>query len=233
MIEAGVFYGRSKSHTNPRMKSYILHNRNGMEIFNLHTTVEQLTRAMDFLKEIVRNDGIVLLVATQPAFADFMNEIVSEFKVPAVTKRWIGGLLTNFPVITNRVNHLKKLRTDLQAGALEKYTKKERVQFEQEMERLEAMFGTVENMARTPDVMVVIDPVEHATAVREAKRLKIPVIAFANVDANPDEIDYVVPGNNKGRKSVAWFVENLREALSVPRNPKQPEAPLSEGEAHA
>lgn len=217
MIEAGVFFGRSKNHANPRMKNYVLHNRNGMEIFNLHSTLESLADAMAALKNIVADNGVVLFVATQPAFSDLVESVVSETQIPSVTKRWLGGTLTNFAQISSRVNHLKKLRADLHAGVFEKYTKKERVDIEREMNKLQGFLGSIENMNKMPDVMVVLDPVEHATAVREANRMNVPVIAFANVDADPESIKYVIPGNNRGRKSVAWFLEHLREALKTPR----------------
>jgi small subunit ribosomal protein S2 len=217
MIEAGVFFGRNKNHANPRMKNYVLHNRNGMEIFNLHSTLESLETAMAALKNVVADGGTVLFVATQPAFSDLVESVITETQVPSVTKRWLGGTLTNFGQISTRVNHLKKLRADLHAGVFEKYTKKERVDIEREMNKLQGFLGSIENMGKMPDIMVVIDPTEHATAVREAKRMKVPVIAFANVDADPEMIKYVVPGNNRGRKSVSWFLEHLSTALKTPR----------------
>jgi small subunit ribosomal protein S2 len=217
MIEAGVFFGRTKSHAHPRMKNYVLHNRNGMEIINLHATLEANERAMAALKNVIADGGVVLFVATQPAFADVVQSVVEETKVPAVTKRWLGGTLTNFGQISSRVNYLKKLRNDKQAGVFEKYTKKEQVDIDREIGKLQDVLGSIEEMTRLPDLMVVVDPVEHHTAVREANRMNVPVIAFANVDADPDSVQYLVPGNNRGRKSVTWFLESVREALKTPR----------------
>jgi small subunit ribosomal protein S2 len=214
MIEAGVFYGRKKSKTNPKMREFILANRGGIEIVNLQKTAEGLERAMAFIKEKVRNGGMPLLVGTSPAADASIERVAKEFSLPYVILRWVGGTLTNFKIIARRVEYLKKLRADLASGVLaEKYTKKERLEMEREAKRLEELMGGLEAMPREPDLLIVIDPSLHATAVREARTKHIPVVALANVDANPDVIDYLVPGNDKARMSVAWFLDNVRKAI--------------------
>ena len=227
MIEAGVFYGRKKSKTNPKMRQFILANRGGIEIVDLQKTSEGLDRALGFIKEKMRNGGLPLIVGTSPSADAAVRQIADAFAVPYVTLRWIGGTLTNFKIISRRVEYLKKLRTDLSSGALEKYTKKERLEMEREMKRLEELMGGLENLSREPDFIVVIDPNLHATAVREAKVKRIPVVALANVDANPDVIDYLVPGNDKAKMSVAWFLGNveqaMREGIALRASVKAPE----------
>jgi small subunit ribosomal protein S2 len=214
MIEAGVFYGRKKSKTNPKMRQFILANRGGIEIVNLQKTTEGLEKATGFIKEKIRNGGTILFVGTSPAADVAITRIAKEFSMPYVILRWIGGTLTNFKIISGRVEHLKKLRTDLLSGALdEKYTKKERLEMEREVKRLEELMGGLETMPREPDLVIVVDPSLHATAVREAKIKRIPVVAFANVDADPDIIDYLVPGNDKARMSVSWFLDNVEKAV--------------------
>ena len=214
MIEAGVFYGRKKSKTNPKMRSLVLANRGGIEIINLQKTTEALEEATAFLKEKVRNNALVLLVGTEPAAEATVKALAEKLKLPSVTLRWIGGTITNFKIISGRVEHLKKVRADLASGALvEKYTKKERLEMEREVARLEGLMGGLESLSREPDVIVVIDPTFHATAVREARIKRIPIVALANVDADPDMIDYLVPGNDKARKSIEWFLAAIQKAI--------------------
>jgi small subunit ribosomal protein S2 len=214
MIEAGVFYGRKKSKTNPKMRQFILTNRGGIEVINLQKTAEGLEKAMGFITEKVRHGGLPLFVGTSPAADARIREIAKEFTLPYVVVRWVGGTLTNFKIISRRVEYLKKLRADLASGALtDKYTKKERLEMEREVKRLEELMGGIETMVREPDFLVVIDPNLHTTAVREAKIKRIPVVALANVDADPDVVDYLVPGNDKSRTSVSWFLGNVEKAI--------------------
>jgi small subunit ribosomal protein S2 len=213
MMDAGVFYGRKKSKTNPKMKQFVIANRGGIEIINLQKTEEAMAAASAFVTEKVRNNGSVLFVATIPAAEATITNLAKKFEMPYVTVRWVGGTLTNFKNITKRVEYMKKLRTDFAAHALDKYTKKERLEMEREMNRLQELVGGLEPMVREPEVVVVIDPVMHDTAVREAIVRKIPVIALANVDANPDAIDYLVPGNDKAKLSIEWFLGKMESAI--------------------
>jgi small subunit ribosomal protein S2 len=213
MMDAGVFYGRKKSKTNPKMRQFVLANRGGIEIVNLQKTSEMLDLATAFIKEKVRNGALVLLVGTMPTAEASVTALAKKFNFPYVSFRWVGGAITNFKIIGKRVEYLKKLRSDLASGALEKYTKKERLEMEREVHRLEELMGGLENMTREPDVIVVIDPMLHVTAVREAHVKKIPIVAFANVDADPDEIDYLVPGNDKSKKSIEWFLSKIEVAI--------------------
>jgi len=213
MIEAGVFYGRKKSNTNPKMRAYVLANRGGIEIINLQKTGEMLEAATAFIKEKVRNGSLVLLVGTMPTADGAVANVAKRFGLPYVTVRWVGGAITNFKNISKRVEHLVKLRTDLASGALEKYTKKERLDMEREMHRLEELMGGLEAMTREPDLIVMVDPVMHVTAVNEARTRRIPIVALANVDADPDTIDYVIPGNDKAKKSIEWFMQKIEAAI--------------------
>jgi small subunit ribosomal protein S2 len=213
MMDAGVFYGRKKSKTNPKMRAFILGNRGGIEIINLQKTEEMMDSAAAFIKERVRNNGLVLLVGTEPAAETTVTALAKKFGMPYVTTRWVGGAITNFKIIAKRVEHLKQLRSDLASGALiNKYTKKERLEMEREMNRLEELMGGLENMTKEPDLVIMIDPILHHTALAEAITKKIPVVALANVDADPDRINYVVPGNDKAKKSIEWFLERVGKA---------------------
>lgn len=195
------------------MKLYVLMNRAGIEIINLLKTSEALEKALGFLREKVRQGGLVLLVGTQPAAEEEILRVAKKFNLPNVSRGWSGGTLTNFKIISKRIEYLKKLRIDFSTGALNKYTKKERVDLEKEMGRLEELFGGLENLTKEPDVVVMVDPNLHLTALKEAGILKIPVIALSNVDSDPDLIDYIVPGNDKARKSIEWFLRKIELAI--------------------
>jgi len=213
MMDAGVFYGRKKSKTNPKMRPFVLANRGGIEIINLQKTEELMDEAAAFIKEKARNNGLVLLVGTEPAAEVSVKALAKKLGIPYVTTRWVGGAITNFKIINKRVEHLKTLRTDLASGALvSKYTKKERLEMEREMNRLEELMGGLEAMTKEPDLVVIIDPILHHTALSEANTKKISVVALANVDADPDKISYIVPGNDKARKSIEWFLERVGKA---------------------
>jgi small subunit ribosomal protein S2 len=225
LVDAGVFYGRKKSKTNPKMKSKILLNRNGIEIINLDKTIDVLNKALTFLKEKINSGALVLMVATQPPALGAVK-LAREFNWPIVTKRWLGGTLTNFKIISKRIDYYKKLKSDLASGALGKYTKKERLMMEKETIRLDELFADIQNMAVRPDLLIVIDPNIHTTAVREARRLKIPIIAYANTDSDPDLLDFAIIGNNKARTSINWFLSKIREAVKDAKNMP----PLTSGE---
>ncbi|MBI3589509.1 MAG: 30S ribosomal protein S2 [Candidatus Liptonbacteria bacterium] len=228
VVEAGVFYGRKKTKTHPKMKPYVLTNRGGIEIINLYKTLEGLEQSMNFVK--AKAQGVILLLGTQPAAFQRIVKLAQEFGYPYVVSRWLGGTLTNFKIISKRVEYLKKLRADAATGVFEKYTKKERAIIESKMNHLEEVLGGLENLNRLPDVLLVVDPNLHTTAVREAKRLKIPVLAFANIDGDPSDLDYFVVGNNKSRKSVEWFLGKMEQAMREGKSatPAGPVMPVEE-----
>ncbi len=214
MIDAGLFYGRKKNRTHPKMRQYILTNRSGTDIIDLDKTSQCLDTALAFIKEKVQNSAQILFVGTEPEAEEAVLAVVGRFNMPSVTKRWAGGILTNFKVISKRIEYFKKLKSDMAAGALNKYTKKERLGIEREINRLRYLFGGLENFEKLPDAVVVINAHVHDAAVREARILKIPIIALTNVDANPMLIDYIVPGNDKSRKSVEFFLNKVGTAMA-------------------
>lgn len=230
LLEAGVFYGRKKSKANPKMRPYILMNRGGIEIINLSKTVEGMEKAAAFVKEKIQAGGLPLFAATQPP-ASGVIDFAKRSGFPYVANRWVGGSLTNFKVISRRIEEFKKLRADLASGALSKYTKKERLTIEREVGRLRELLGGLENLSRLPDALIVIDPELHNTAVREAIRLHIPIVAFANVDADPDAASYLVVGNTKAARSIEWFLKHISQAIEEGRRAIPDERPPAEAEA--
>lgn len=213
MLDAGVFYGRTRTKTHPKLKPYITANRNGIEIINLEKALPMLAAAEEFLANRIEKGTFLMMVGTQPTAQELVLEISKEFGVPAVTNRWLGGTLTNFKIISKRIEYFKKLKADLAAGVFKGYTKKEQLEMEREAERLEELLGSMEVMTSRPDLLLVVDPIVHKTAVQEARRLRIPIIAFMNTDEDPDRIDYPVLGNTKSRESITWFMSKMANAI--------------------
>lgn len=215
MVEAGVFVGRTKTKTYPRMRPFILTTRNNVEIIHMGKILEKLDEVMDFVKAKAAARTSMLFVGTQPAALEAITDIQKAFGYPAVSVRWLGGTLTNYKVISKRLEYYKKLKVDNAAGAFEKYTKKEQLGIRKELEKMDELMSGMENMTTRPDVLVVIDPNSHKAAIREARKLNIPIVAYANTDTNPDDVDYFVPGNTKSRLSINWFLAKIKEAIEA------------------
>ncbi len=213
LLELGAFYGRTKRRTNPKMKEFVFTTRGEIEIIDVRCIASAMEKAKQFVEEKAKSGAVFLLVATQPIAADAAKEFAAAVQCPFVQKRWIGGTLTNFKTISARVAHYISLKEGFSSGAMEKYTKKERLYKEREMKKLGEILGGLESLHTLPDVVIVVDAVMHHIAVREANRQGIPVVAFSNTDANPDFIDYLVPGNSSSKQSVTWFLEELRDAI--------------------
>ena len=214
MMEVGVFYGRSKARTNPLMKDYVLATRAGFEVIDLKQTIDSLARAAEFIKGVGGKDkGPILLVGTSPAAKPVVKEAAAKFDLPSVTERWLGGTLTNFKIILERINQFRKLKADIAAGKFEKYTKKERLEFDRKLARLEILFGGVEKLDRLPSLVLIADLSANTLAAKEAKGTNIPVLAFINTDTDPRLADYKIPGNDKSSKSIKLLLDYLAEAI--------------------
>lgn len=217
MMDAGVFYGSTRTKTHPRMKRFVAANRNEIEIIDLEKTIEMAERAAEVIAAKGKGEGSVLLVGTQPHAQEGTKELAEAFGFPYVTTRWLGGTLTNYEVISKRIEWYKKLKQDKAAGVFEKYTKKEQLDIAKQIEKLQGTLGGLEKMIGRPQLLVLVDPVVHHTALREARRMKIPVVAFVSTNCDPDEISYPVVGNTKAKASVAWFLERVRDAVEKGR----------------
>ncbi|MBI5148030.1 MAG: 30S ribosomal protein S2 [Parcubacteria group bacterium] len=213
MISAGVLYGHKKSKTHPRMRPFIFATRNGIEFFDLNATLEAMEKAKEAVKNKIKAGATILFVATQAEAKEAVEELAKKFGFPRVVNRWLGGTMTNFKTLSKRIDYMKKLRIDKESGQLEKYTKKERVVLSRELDKLSLIFTGLETMAKIPDMVVIVNVVKHSTALREAKRLKIPVIAVVNSDVNPESVEYPVPGNDVSRSGISWFLRNLESAI--------------------
>lgn len=214
MAEAGVFYGRKKSRTHPRMREYIFATRSGMEIIDLEKTYSAIETAAEAVRTCVAGGGLILLVGTHPGSKTKIQSIAQQFKLPFVMNRWLGGTLTNYKIISRRIEHFKRLREDIASGALEKYTKAEQLGFQKEFERLSKFIGGLEYLTRLPDMVITANIEEHMTAVREATRMKIPIVAIAGTISDPRAVKYLIPANDNGRASIEFILSKLEEAIA-------------------
>jgi len=230
MVDAGVFYGCHKSKTNPKVKGLVFGNRGGIELIDLTKTADAMDLALAFLAKHRADGGIFLLVATQPAAQESAKIFAEQFNFPVVLRRWLGGILTNFKSLIGRKDHFVKLRADFEANAFEHLKKKERLNIERDIMRMDELFGGIQVMTDLPRALIVIDPHLHVTAVKEARLMKIPVVAFGDTMSDPDMVDYLVLGNTKSKTSIAWFIGKVSETLSQVKTavPVSPEVSTSQ-----
>lgn len=216
MMKVGLMYGHKKSKTNPKFKHFILATRNGVEIIDLAQTLSALDSLIEFLKNELKQSKSVLIVATHPAAREAIENLAKKFNFSYINDRWIGGLLTNFKVIGNRIEYYKKTKNDLEKGEFDKYTKKERVMVNRDVERMGKMFTGLENLTKLPDLVFVIDPSlkGHNTAIREARRTGIPVAAILDSDDDPNLVNWSVPANDHAKVSIEWIINKIIEKLS-------------------
>ncbi len=217
MVKAGILYGRKKSKTHPRMKPFVFATRNGIEILEVAKTVIALEKAGDFLRDLAQKDGMILVVGTKPVSQSLMEDFAKNFSFPYVTKRWLGGTLTNFKTISKRLQYYMTLKADRVTGKLEKYTKKERVEFDKIIERMNGFFLGLERLTRIPDAILVVNANDHITAIREARRMKVPVVAVLSTDTDPEIVEYPIPANDNSRASVTWVLAKLAAKIEEGR----------------
>lgn len=213
MMQAGIHYGHKKSKTNPKMKPYIFGVRSDIELIDLNATLSALEKAVNFLKEVKAKGGLVLLVATQPAAREIILHLAEKFNYPYVVNRWLGGTMTNFKVIRKRTEYFQQLKKDKESGNLDKYTKKERLKISENIDKMKILFSGLETLTRLPDAVVVVDINLHDTAVREARRSKIPVVALVHTDADPTLIDYPIPANDNAKSSIDWILKRIESEI--------------------
>ena len=212
LLEAGVHFGHQTRRWNPKMKPYIYGERNGIHIIDLRQTLEQIEKATQFVKDLSANGGTVLFVGTKKQAQGPVAEQARRSGNPYVTYLWLGGMLTNFSTIQKRIYYLKELRQMEETKEIEALPKKERLRLRREREKLELNLGGVAEMTRLPDALFVVDVNAEATAVKEASRLGIPVIALVDSNCDPDLIDFVIPGNDDAIRSAELVAGAIAEA---------------------
>lgn len=213
LLQAGVHYGHQTRRWNPKMGSYIHSEVAGSYVIDLVQTEQGLNVAGQFLGEIARRGGTVLFVGTKKQARDAIAEVAAKARMPYVNHRWLGGVLTNFQTINNRIKRLHQLEGLKAEGKLALLPTKERIKAEKELTKLNANLGGVKDMTRLPDAVVVIDVNAEEIAVKEANRLRIPVVALVDTNCDPDPIDYVIPGNDDAIRSCKVVLEALGSVI--------------------
>lgn len=217
MLANAVHFGHRSSKWNPKMAPYLHSKRNGVHIFDLNHSVAGLEKAKDFLTQASKQGRTILFVSTKQQSTQKVKEAAEKCKMPYVTSKWIPGLLTNFGTIKKRVDYLLKLKDEEVNGGFEKYTKKEASDFKKQIQKLEAALGGVVSLERKPDVLFVLDVVRDHIAVKEAKKVGITVVGVCDSNADPDGVDYMIPGNDDAIKAIDFFVGNVQEAILAGR----------------
>ncbi len=213
LLEAGVHFGHQTKRWNPKMKEYIYTERNGIYIIDLQQTVGLVDEAYNAVKETVMNGGNVLFVGTKKQASEAIKSEAERCGMFYVSNRWLGGMLTNFKTMRSRVNRLKQLEQMEEDGSFEKYTKKEVLKMRHEMEKLEKNLGGIKDMEKVPDLIYVVDPGCEKIAVQEAHTLGIPLVGIADTNCDPEELDYVIPGNDDAIRAVNLITAAMADAV--------------------
>jgi small subunit ribosomal protein S2 len=213
LLEAGVHFGHQTKRWNPKMKPYIFGARNGIYIIDLQKTVRLFKNAFNFVTDAVRAGETVMFIGTKKQAQDSVAEEASRCGMYYVNQRWLGGMLTNFATVKQSIDRLKRLDSMLTDGTADAYTKKEALQFDKERQKLEKTLGGIKGMGRVPGVIFVIDPKNEEIAVKEAKKLGIKVVAIVDTNCDPDDIDYVIPGNDDAIRAIRLLTSKIADAV--------------------
>jgi small subunit ribosomal protein S2 len=230
LLEAGVHFGHQTRRWNPKMRRFIFAERGGIYIIDLTQTSERLEEARQFLRNVAERGGTVLFVGTKKQAQDAVEQEAKRTGMPYVNHRWLGGLLTNWRTMADRIDRLHEMRRLRDEGQMDLLPAKERIAMAAELEKLEANLGGVADMRRQPDAVVIVDLKKEALAVREARRLGVPVVALVDTNCDPDEADYVIPGNDDAIRSCNLVIRTLADAIE---NGKQKVSPQEMEQAPA
>ncbi|MCA9987583.1 MAG: 30S ribosomal protein S2 [Anaerolineales bacterium] len=218
LLETGVHFGHRTRRWNPKMKSFIFTERNGIHILDLQQTLAMMLEVYDLVRDTVAEGGTVLFVGTKRQAQETIQKEAERAALPYVNQRWLGGTLTNWSTIRQRIKYLDELENRSNAGELEGLKKKERLSFEREIEKLNSRLGGIRKMDNLPDLLFVVDIISEETAVREANKLGIPIIAMVDTNCNPDPIDYVIPSNDDAIRAIKLVASALADAAIEGRN---------------
>ena len=213
LLEAGVHFGHQTRRWNPKMAPYIFTERNGIYIIDLQKTVKKLEEAYMFVRELAANGDEILFVGTKKQAQDSVRDEALRCGMPFVNARWLGGMLTNFNTIQKRIKRLGQLKAMEENGTFDMLPKKEVIKLRLEIEKLEKFMGGITGMKRQPAAMFIVDPRKERIAVAEAKKLGIPIIAIVDTNCDPDEIDYVIPGNDDAIRAVKLIAGAMADAV--------------------
>ena len=230
LLEAGVHFGHQTRRWNPKMAPYIFTERNGIYIIDLQKTVKKLEDAYMFVRKIAEDGGDILFVGTKKQAMDSVKEEAERCGMPFVNARWLGGMLTNFTTIKLRIRRLAQLKAMEENGTFDLLPKKEVAKLKLQIEKLEKFLGGITEMKKMPAAMFIVDPRKERIAVAEAKKLGIPIVAIVDTNCDPDEVDYVIPGNDDAIRAVKLIAGAMADAVIEGRQGEQtaPEAATEE-----
>ena len=223
LLEAGVHFGHQTRRWNPKMAKYIFTERNGIYIIDLQKTVKKLDEAYNFVRDVAAEGGDILFVGTKKQAQESIRDEALRCGMHYVNARWLGGMLTNFRTIRKRIDRLEQLRTMSEDGTFDLLPKKEVVKLQLEIEKLEKFLGGVKNMQGLPKALFIVDPHKERIAVAEARKLNIPIVAIVDTNCNPDEIDYVIPGNDDAIRAVKLIAGTMANAVLEGKQGEQTE----------
>ena len=224
LLEAGVHFGHQIRRWNPKMKGYIFTERNGIYIIDLQKTVKKIEDAYEFVKNISAEGGYILFVGTKKQAQESIQEEAERCGMYYVNQRWLGGMLTNFKTIRKRIDRLHKLEKMEEEGLFEVLPKKEVLNLRREKDRLEKNLGGIKDMTELPQAIFIVDPRKERIAIQEARKLQIPIIAIVDTNCDPDEVDYIIPGNDDAIRAVKLLTEKMADAVIEGRQGEQMEA---------
>ena len=213
LLETGVHFGHRTQKWNPKMKPYIFAERNGIHIIDLQQTIVNINRYHDMIAEMVAGGGSILFVGTKRQAQESIRREAERCRMPYVNHRWLGGTLTNWRTIRERIDTLKKLERRREAGEFELLTKKEGLMLNREIDKLQLRLGGIRDMRRLPDMLLVVDTVREATAVKEANSLNIPVLALVDTNSDPNIVDYIIPANDDAVRAIKLIVSAVADAV--------------------
>jgi len=234
MLKAGVHFGHQTRYWNPRMKSYIFGERNRIHIINLEKTLPMFNDALAFVKQLATNHGKLLFVGTKRSARAKVKEQAQRCNMPYVDHRWLGGMLTNYKTIRQSIKRLKKIEQMRDSGVFAKLTKKESLDLTRELEKLEQSIGGIKDMSGLPDAIFVIDAGYENIAIREANRLKIPVIGIVDTNDSPEGVDYLVPANDDATSAIELYLNAIADTIieaggHIAQEPEKRNKPKSAG----
>ena len=213
MLEAGVHFGHQTRYWNPKMAPFIFGHRNKIHIINLEKTLEMYQEALKFTRKLASGRGTLLFVGTKRQARDIVREEAQRCAMPFVDHRWLGGMLTNFKTVKQSIKRLKEMEQMAQDGTLERMSKKEGLQIQRELEKLNRSLGGIKDLSSLPDAMFVIDVGYQKGAIAEAVKLGIPVVGVVDTNHSPDGIDYVIPGNDDSSRAIRLYARGIADAV--------------------
>ncbi len=213
MERAGVSFGHKVSRLHPKMKQYVTGAKNNIHVFDLEKTAKSLSSALAHISKIISEGKSIIFVGTKPQFKLLIQESAEELKIPYVTERWLGGTFTNFETMQKRVNYFKDLEKKQKTGELLKYTKREQLDFDREINKLKIKFNGIKDMSKLPEAVIIFGLDKDITCAKEAKRKGIKIISLVDTNVNPDIVDYPIPANDDAISSVRYIIDKIKEVV--------------------